>query len=83
LLPRHEWLQLPAARVGDAESQYVLEIVFDRVPTRGPDRQREIQRILIDVSYSSGYVKELLFDAGHLDGVIYSELIGGLRRIGE
>ena len=65
--------QLAAVRLGDPEAKDVLRVVLDHVPAGRPDRQRQLERRLVDVPDVGGHVKELARDVGDLDRVLDGE----------
>jgi hypothetical protein len=73
LLPHLRRPQLAAAWFGDPEAKDVLRVVLDHVPAGRPDRQREIERRLVDVPDVGRHVKELARDVGDLDCVLDRE----------
>lgn len=62
--------QLAAARVGDSKAMEVLRVVFDHVPAGRPDRQRELERRLVDVPDVGSHVKKLTRDVGDPDRIL-------------
>ena len=62
--------QLLAARFSDSKPRDVLRVVLDHVPAGRPDRQRELERRLVDVPDVGGHVKELTRDVGDLDRIL-------------
>src|SRR5262249_2351657 len=70
LLPHLRRPQLAAAWFGDPEAKDVLRVILNHVPAGRPDRQRELERRLIDVADVGRHVKELARDVCDLDRVL-------------
>src|SRR4030095_5532766 len=69
------WFEPIALRVGNCKPQDILKVVFDRIPTRRPSGERELQAGLVDVLHIGGDVEKLSFDTCDRDCVVDAQRI--------